>query len=443
MNIQLSDHFDYKKLFRFVLPSICMMVFTSIYSVVDGFFVSNYVGKTPFAALNLIYPLVQIIASLGFMLGAGGSAIVGKTMGEGDKERANKYFSMLVTATIVIATVSSAVTIPFLRPLSILMGADESMIEHCITYATILLIGMLPFMLQNLFQALMITAQKPHLGFAVTVLAGCTNMFLDYLMVGVLSLGLAGAAWATVISQIVGGIIPLVYFLLPNSSLLRIGKTKFYGKVFLSACTNGSSELVSNISASIVSILYNKKLMEYAGQDGVSAYGVFMYVSFVFVAIFIGYAIGSAPIVSYHYGAKNYDELKNLFRKGVTVNAFFGVIMLILGEITAVPLSKLFVGYDPALLEMTCRCFYIGSICYLFAGTNIFASSFFTALNNGIVSAVISFMRTLVFQTSTVLLLPLIFKLDGVWMSITAADILAFCVTLFFLVKLRKKYHYA
>lgn len=443
MNIQLSDHFDYKKLFRFVLPSICMMVFTSIYSVVDGFFVSNYVGKTPFAALNLIYPLVQIIASLGFMLGAGGSAIVGKTMGEGDKERANKYFSMLVIATIVIATVSSAVTIPFLRPLSILMGADESMIEHCITYATILLIGMLPFMLQNLFQALMITAQKPQLGFAVTVLAGCTNMFLDYLMVGVLSLGLAGAAWATVISQIVGGIIPLVYFLLPNSSLLRIGKTKFYGKVFLSACTNGSSELVSNISASIVSILYNKKLMEYAGQDGVSAYGVFMYVSFVFVAIFIGYAIGSAPIVSYHYGAKNYDELKNLFRKGVTVNAFFGVIMLILGEITAVPLGKLFVGYDPVLLEMTCRCFYIGSICYLFAGTNIFASSFFTALNNGLVSAVISFMRTLVFQTSTVLLLPLIWKLDGVWMSITAADILAFCVTLFFLIKLRKKYHYA
>lgn len=443
MNIQLSDHFDYKKLFRFVLPSICMMVFTSIYSVVDGFFVSNYVGKTPFAALNLIYPLVQIIASLGFMLGAGGSAIVGKTMGEGDKERANKYFSMLVIATIVIATVSSAVTIPFLRPLSILMGADESMIEHCITYATILLIGMLPFMLQNLFQALMITAQKPQLGFAVTVLAGCTNMFLDYLMVGVLSLGLAGAAWATVISQIVGGIIPLVYFLLPNSSLLRIGKAKFYGKVFLNACTNGSSELVSNISASIVSILYNKKLMEYAGQDGVSAYGVFMYVSFVFVAIFIGYAIGSAPIVSYHYGAKNYDELKNLFRKGVTVNAFFGVIMLILGEITAVPLGKLFVGYDPALLEMTCRCFYIGSICYLFAGTNIFASSFFTALNNGLVSAVISFMRTLVFQTSTVLLLPLIWKLDGVWMSITAADILAFCVTLFFLVKLRKKYHYA
>ena len=443
MNIQLSDHFDYKKLFRFVLPSICMMVFTSIYSVVDGFFVSNYVGKTPFAALNLIYPLVQIIASLGFMLGAGGSAIVGKTMGEGDKERANKYFSMLVIVTIVIASVSSAVTIPFLRPLSILMGADESMVEHCITYATILLIGMLPFMLQNLFQALMITAQKPHLGFVITVLAGCTNMFLDYLMVGVMQLGLAGAAWATVISQIVGGIVPLIYFIAPNSSLLHIGKTKFYGKVFLNACANGSSELVSNISASVVAILYNKKLMEYAGQDGVSAYGVFMYVSFVFVAIFIGYAIGSAPIVSYHYGAKNYDELKNLFRKGVTVNAFFGVIMLILGEITAVPLSKLFVGYDPALLEMTCRCFYIGSICYLFAGTNIFASSFFTALNNGIVSAVISFMRTLVFQTSTVLLLPLIWKLDGVWMSITAADILAFCVTLFFLVKLRKKYHYA
>lgn len=443
MNIQLSDHFDYKKLFRFVLPSICMMVFTSIYGVVDGFFVSNYVGKTQFASLNLIYPLVQMIASLGFMLGAGGSAIVGKTMGEGDKKKANKYFSMLVIATSIIAVTASAMTIPFLRPLSVLMGADESMIEHCITYARILLIGMLPFMLQNLFQALMITAQKPHLGFVITVLAGCTNMFLDYLMVGVMNLGLAGAAWATVISQIVGGIIPLVYFILPNSSLLRIGKTKFYGKIFLIACTNGSSELVSNISASVVAILYNKKLMEYAGQNGVSAYGVFAYVSFVFVAIFIGYAIGSAPIVSYHYGAKNYDELKNLFRKGITVNAVFGVIMLILGEATAVPLGKLFVGYDPELLEMTCRCFYIGSVCYLFAGTNIFASSFFTALNNGLVSAIISFMRTLVFQVSTVLLLPLIWKLDGVWMSITAADILSFCVTLFFLIKLRKKYHYA
>lgn len=443
MNIQLSDHFSYSKLFKFVLPSICMMVFTSIYSVVDGFFVSNYVGKTPFAALNLIYPLVQIIASLGFMLGAGGSAIVGKTLGEGDNEKANKYFSMLVIATTVIAIVASAVTIPFLKPLSVLMGADESMVEHCVIYATILLIGMLPFMLQNLFQALMITAQKPHLGFVITVFAGCTNMFLDYLMVGVMRLGLAGAAWATVISEIVGGIIPLIYFLMPNSSLLRIGKTKFYGKVFFCACVNGSSELVSNISASIVAILYNKKLMEYAGQNGVSAYGVFMYVSFVFLAIFIGYAIGSAPIVSYHYGAKNYDELKNLFHKGITVNAIFGIIMLCLGEITAVPLGKLFVGYDAELLEMTCRCFYIGSVCYLFAGTNIFASSFFTALNNGIVSAIISFMRTLVFQVSTVLLLPLVWKLDGVWMSITAADILAFCVTLFFLIKLRKKYHYA
>lgn len=442
MNIQLSDHFTYSKLFKFVLPSICMMVFTSIYGVVDGFFVSNFVGKTPFASLNLIYPFVQVIAALGFMLGAGGSAIIGKTLGEGDKQKANEYFSMLVWAAVIISLVSLA-TIPFLPKISVLMGASEAMVEHCVTYASILIIGMLPFMLQNLFQALMITAQKPHIGFVVTVLAGCTNIVLDYLMVGVWELGLAGAAWATVISQMVGGIIPLVYFILPNSSLLRLCKTKFYGKIFLNACTNGSSELVSNISASIVSMLYNKKLMEYAGENGVSAYGVFMYASFVFLAIFLGYAIGSAPIVSYHYGAKNHDELKNLFRKGIIINAILGVLMLVLGELTAEPLGKIFVGYDAELLDMTCRCFYIGSVCYLFAGTNIFASSFFTALNNGLVSAIISFMRTLIFQVSTVLLLPLIFDLDGVWMSITAADILAFCVTIFFLVTLRKKYHYA
>ncbi len=443
MKIKLSEHFTYKKLLTFVLPSILMMVFTSIYGVVDGFFVSNYVGKTPFAALNLIYPFIQIISAIGFMMGAGGSAIIGKTFGEGDDKRASRYFSLIVYTTIIAGAVFSAVGIPFLRPISVLLGADEEMIEYCIIYGKILLIGMVPFMLQSLFQSLLITAEKPHLGFAVTVAAGVTNMFLDWLLVGVLSYGLAGAAWATVISQTVGGIIPLIYFAVPNSSLLRLGSTKFEPKVLLKACTNGSSELVSNISASVVGILYNLQLMKYAGEDGVAAYGVMMYVSFVFVAIFFGYAIGVAPVISYHYGAKNSNELKNLFKKSITIMSVLGVFMTLFAEATALPLSKLFVSYDQGLLEMTCRGLMIFSISFVISGINIFASSFFTALSNGVVSALISFLRTLVFQIGAVLILPLIWELDGIWFAAAAAEILAFGVSVCFLVGFKNKYNYA
>lgn len=443
MNIKLSEHFTYKKLLTFVFPSVMMMVFTSIYGVVDGFFVSNYVGKTPFAALNLIYPFVQIISAVGFMMGAGGSAIIGKTLGEGDIPRASRYFSLIVYSTAFFGILFSAVGIPFLEPISILLGADEAMLGYCVVYGRILLIGMVTFMLQCLFQSLLVTAEKPHLGFAVTVAAGVTNMFLDWLLVGVLQYGLEGAAWATVISQTVGGVIPLIYFALPNSSLLHLGKTKLELKVLLKACTNGSSELVSNISASFVGILYNLQLMKYAGEDGVAAYGVIMYVSFIFAAIFFGYAIGAAPVISYHYGAKNTAELRNLFKKSVTIMSAVGILMTVFAEFAALPLSRLFVGYDENLMEMTCRGMMIFSSAFLIAGINIFGSAFFTALNNGAVSALISFLRTLVLQAVTVLIIPLIWGLDGVWFAAVAAEVLSFAVTVIFLAKYRKKYNYA
>lgn len=443
MNIKLSEHFTYKKLLTFVFPSVMMMVFTSIYGVVDGFFVSNYVGKTPFAALNLIYPFIQIISALGFMMGAGGSAIIGKTLGEGDNERASRYFSLITYTTIVLGAVFSAIGIPFLRPISILLGADEAMIEYCVIYGRILLIGMVPLMLQCLFQTLLITAEKPHLGFAVTVAAGCTNMFLDWLFVGVLELGIAGAAWATVISELIGGIIPLVYFFVPNSSLIHLGKTKMEPKILLKSCTNGASELVSNISASLVGILYNFRLMKYAGEDGVAAYGVIMYVSFIFVAIFFGYSIGVAPIISYHFGAKNTNELKNLFKKSITVMAFFGIVMTILAEITSLPLSRLFVDYDAELVLITNRGFMIFSAAYLVIGLNVFGSSLFTALNDGVTSAIISFVRMLVLQVITVIVLPLIWDLDGIWAAEPVADIISFGITLYFFIKFKDKYHYA
>ena len=440
--IQLSDHFGYKRLIKFVIPSIIMMIFTSIYGVVDGLFVSNFVGKTAFAAVNLIMPLLVMLGAVGFMLGTGGCAIVAKTFGLGDSKRANEYFSTIIYVTIVAGSLLAILGMIFVRPIAALLGASGEMLEDCVVYSRFVLIGLPFFMLQNTFQSFFITAERPKLGLLVIVGAGVTNMLLDALLVAVIPLGLVGAALATATSQIVGGVIPLVYFSSKNSSTLHLGKTHLYPRMLIAASVNGSSELMSNIAMSVVNMLYNLQLMHYAGEDGVAAYGTIMYVGFIFIAIFIGFVMGSAPIVSYHFGAGNTDELQNLRKKSVNIIAITSLAMLISALLLARPLSLVFVGYDKALCDMTTRGFIIFSFGYLFAGFNIFGSSFFTALNNGAVSAVISFLRTLVFQVLTVLILPLIFALDGVWYATVAAELLSLAVTLTFLIAMRKKYRY-
>ena len=446
MHISLSDHFNYRKLLRFTFPSIIMMVFTSIYGVVDGLFVSNFVGKTPFAAINLIWPFLQILGCAGFMLGTGGSALVSKTMGEGDRDRANRYFSLLILTTVVLGV---AITIPgmfLMEPVAILLGADEAMLPYCVTSGRIILAAQTAFMLQGAFQSFLVTAERPTLGLIVTVGAGVTNMVLDFLLIAVFDWGLVGAALATIMSQIVGGVTPLIYFLLPNKSPLRIIRPKLgFGtsaRVIGKAVTNGSSELMTNISMSVVSMLYNYQLMKLAGEDGIAAYGVMMYVSFVFVSVFIGFAVGSAPIVGFHYGAGNHGELKSLLRKSLILTASAGVGMLALAVLLATPVSRIFVGYDQELFELTCRGFRLYSMSFLLAGFSIFGSSFFTALGNGGVSAAISFLRTLVFQVAAVLILPIFFETDGVWLAISAAELMALVVTAAFLVGMRKKYRY-
>lgn len=443
MRIQLSDHFSYGRLIRFTLPSIVMMIFTSIYSVVDGLFVSNFVGKTPFAAINLIMPILIILGALGFMIGTGGSAIVAKTLGEGDPARANRYFSMLVYTTVVGGAVLAAAGELSLPIVSELLGAEGAMLQDCILYGRIILAALPAFMLQNVFQSFMITAEKSRLGLAVTVAAGLTNMVLDFVFIVPLGWGLAGAAIATAISQVIGGAVPIVYFARKNDSLLRLTKAKFEGRILLRTCTNGSSELMSNISASIVTMLYNFQLMRLAGEDGIAAYGVVMYVNFVFSAIFIGYSIGAAPVIGYHYGAQNHAELKNLFRRSLVLVVISGVAMTVLAELLAQPLTHVFVGYDAGLYALTVRGFMLYSISFLVSGVNIFGSAFFTALNNGLVSAAISFLRTLVFQVAVVLLLPLLLGIDGIWLAIIAAELLALAVTLVFFIAKRKQYHYA
>lgn len=440
--IQLSDHFDYKRLLRFTLPSIVMMIFTSIYSVVDGFFVSNFAGKTPFAAVNFIFPVLMILGCVGFMFGTGGSALIAKTMGEGEREKANDIFSLLIYVGAACGVVLAAAGIALMPQLAALLGAEGELLANSVVYGRIVLCALPFFTLQMEFQCLFATAEKPGLGLSVTVAAGVTNMVLDALFVGVLRWGLEGAAAATAVSQLVGGVAPLIYFGRRNDSPLRLGRCRLDGRVLFKACTNGASELMSNISASVVSMLYNAQLMAKAGEDGVAAYGVLMYVSLVFQGIFIGYAVGAAPIVGYHYGADNRDELKNLLRRSAILIGGFSVLMCLAGETLGRPLSMLFVGYDPGLLDMTAHAFSIFSIAFLFSGFAIFGSSFFTALNDGLTSALISFLRTLVFQCAAVILFSALWGLDGIWWSIVAAEIMAVAVTLCFMVGKRKQYGY-
>ncbi len=442
MAIRLSDHFTTGRLLRFTLPSVAMMIFTSVYGVVDGFFVSNNAGKTPFAALNLIYPFLMLLGAAGFMLGTGGSALVSKCMGEGQNDRANRLFSLFVWVTLGAGAVFAAVGWAVMRPVSLLLGADEAMLGDCVRYGRIIALGLPVFMLQQAFQSFFVTAEKPQLGFAVTVFAGLTNMTLDWVFVAKCGWGLSGAAGATVLSQIVGGLLPLLYFAHPTGGRLRLCKPRFEGRALLRACANGSSELMSNISMSLVGMLYNYQLMRYAGENGVSAYGVLMYVSFVFISAFLGYATGSAPIVSYQYGAGNRAELKSLLRKSLLLLAVSSVAMFAAAELLAGPLSRLFVGYDDGLLSMTRRAFAFYAFSFLFSGVAIYGSSFFTALNNGLVSAVLSFLRTLVFQVAAVLLLPAFFGLDGIWLSAVAAESLAFAATFVCLGLRRKRYGY-
>ncbi|MBQ9968622.1 MAG: MATE family efflux transporter [Oscillospiraceae bacterium] len=440
--IKLSDHFTYGKLLRFTVPSMIMMVFTSIYGIVDGFFVSNYAGKTAFAAVNFIIPFLIIISTPGYMFGTGGSALVSKLMGEGKKEEAVRIFSLLVYAALIFGAVISTLSLIFLRSIVTWMGAEGRLLEDCLVYGRILVAATPVYILQVLFQSFFVAAEKPNLGLLTTVIGGVTNMILDYLLVGVLPLGLVGAALASAFSQIIGGVFPLIYFFLPNSSLLRLGKTGYNGRAILQATTNGASELMSNVSMSLVGMLYNVQLLQYAGEDGVAAYGAMMYVSMIFASLFFGFSIGSAPVIGFHFGAADHRELRSLKQKSLGIVSCFAVVMIVSALLLSTPLSRLFVGYDRDLMALTVRGMRIYSFCYPFMGYAICLSGFFTALNDGLTSAAISFLRTVVFQVAAVLLLPMIWGIDGIWSSLLVAESMAATVSFYFLLRKQKIYKY-
>lgn len=465
MQIQLSDHFTYKRLLRFVLSPILMMIFTSVYSVVDGLFVSNFAEENALASTTFIYPLIMVLGAVGFMFGAGGTAIVSKTLGEGHKTHANRYFTLVVIVTAVCGVVLALVGIFTVEPIARLMGASGDMVEgdmlyFCVMYARIIFCALPFFMLQNLFQSFFITAEKPKLGFAFTIASGVTNIILDALFVAVFGWGLKGAAIATAISQTLGGLAPTVYFACKNSSLLRFTKTKWYGRIVTKSCLNGSSELLGNIAMSLVSMIYNAKLMQIAGEDGVSAFGVVMYVQFIFVAIFIGYCIGTAPIIGYNFGACNHEELQNIFKKSLIIIAVVGITMLALAEGLADVIAMIFFNNSKIkdgmtaekiaeikrqieiLRPMTAKGLRLYSICFIFVGFNMFCSSMFTALNNGLISAISSFARTLIFQVSSILLLPLLLGLNGVWLATVVAELLTFVLSVVLIIVNNKRYQY-
>lgn len=444
MAIQLSDSFTYKKLIKFTFPTIVMMIFTSVYSVVDGFFVSNFAGKTPFAAINLIMPVLIILGTVGFMFGTGGTALVSLTYGQGDKDRANRYFSLLVYVAFIIGIILAVMGFLFIKPVAMALGAKGELLINCVKYSRVILSALPFYVLQVMFQSFFVAAEKPHLGLVMTVLSGVTNIILDGILV--LSLPqehkLIGAAIATAAAQFIGGVIPLIYFFRKNSSILQLGKTRFEGRALLKACVNGASEFMSNISMSLVGMLYNIQLIKYAGENGIAAYGVMMYVSMIFSAVLIGYTVGTAPVIGYHYGAQSNDELKALLHKSMRIIGISGTVMVAAAQILAVPLAKIFVGYDVELFRFTVSGFRIFACSFLFMGFAIFISGFFTALSDGLTSALIAFLRTLVFQCAAIMLLPLVFHINGVWISVVVAELMACIIGLVLLKVKRKKYHY-
>ena len=443
MNIGLSEHFTYKKLIKFTLPTIIMMIFTSIYGVVDGIFVSNCVGSDAFAAVNLIMPAIMILGTIGFMMGTGGSALVSKTIGEGDKDKANRYFSMLIYLLAIIGFIFTVFGVIIVEPMAKLLGADENMLQNCVVYGRTLLIFLVPFCLQNAFQSFLIVAEKPTFGLIISIISGVTNMILDFLLIYVFKMGVLGAALATGISQVIGVVVPIVYFASKKNNILQFTKTKFELKPIIQSCTNGSSEMLTNLSMSLVNMLFNMQLMKYAGSDGVVAFGIIMYVGFIFSGTYLGYSIGTAPIIGYHYGAENNDELKSLLKKSIILIAVTSLVMTGLAELLSKLLASIFVSYDEGLLNLTTNAIRLFSTSYLISGFNIFSSSFFTALNNGFVSAAISFLRTLVFQVIMIFLLPLIWGINGIWLAVPIAELLSLFVCIMFLVKNKKKYKYA
>lgn len=444
MKIQISDHFTFKKLIRFVLPSIAMIIATSLYGNVDGFFVTNWVGETPFAAINLSWPLIMIFGGVGFVFGTGGSAVVATALGENEADRANQNFSLIIYFGIALGILLGAIGFIFAPQFGVLLGADGELLKCSIKYMRILFCFTPAFILQNMFQSLCSTASKPKLGLDATIIAGVGNIVLDAIFIVGLKWGLVGAAIGTAMSQFFGGIVPLIFFARENDTNFKLCIPKFHRKVITKTCTNGVSEFVNNLTLSIVIILYNLKLMEIAGQNGVNAFGIIQYINFTFISVFIGIVMGSAPIISFNNGANDYAELQNVFKKEVTLLLSSGVILFGLAELLSKPFVYVFIQENKELFDMSVHGLRIFCIAFLLMGFNMLGSSLFTALENGGISAVIAFIRSFVFPIAALYTIPTLLgnTLDSVWICQIIIEAFSFVMVLSFILGFRKRYKY-
>lgn len=443
MEIKLSDRFTYPKLLRFTIPTMLMILCTSSYGIVDGVFISNFAGVTDFSAVNLMFPFIYGAATLGYMFGSGGNAVIAKLLGEKDDCGANRAFSMIVLSGLFLGVITAAVMYVLTPSFARSVGAAGALYESAVKYAKICFLFTPPFILQTMFLSFFIAAGKPKLSLYVNIVSGVINIFFDWLFIAEFNLGVEGAASATGLGQLSGAVIPLIYFIRKNSSLLKLtAKFKFNGKILGLTCANGSSEMVTNLSMSIVNTLYNAALIETAGEPGPAAYGVVLYLNFLFAAIFLGYSQGSAPIVSYDYGARNVSELQNITKKSLTLMLSLGVFCTAFAYFVSPPFARVFCAGNPELYELAVHGSQIFAFSYLLSGFNIWASAFFTALSNGLISALLSFLRLFVFQIGCILILPRIFGLSGIWASIAVAEVLAAVPAAVCLFACRNKYGY-
>ena len=438
--IKLSDHFSCAKLLLFAIPTIGMIMISITYDVVDGYFVSNYIGKTAFSAVNIIYPFQLLLSMVGYMFGSGGSALIAAELGDGNQQNARLYFTAIIKAAAAIGVVLAVAGVLLLRPVAVMIGATPEILEYGLPYGRTLFLFLPIMILGYTFQSILITAEKPKLGLYISLGNLFSNALLDWLFVAVFKWGMVGAAVATGIGACLNGLVPLIYFARPNSSPLHFCKGRVQVKPLLKACGNGSSEMVNDMSTSLIFVLYNYQLLRMLGEDGVAAYGVTVFVEGIFAAVFYGLAMQATSIVGYHFGAKNYPELKSLLKNGIILNFISGILMFVLAQVSAPLISRIYVGYDETVYRLSVHAMRMYAFAFLLQGFNEYASAYFTGLNNGLVSGILAFTRTFLIQTVMILVLPLLLGTDGLWLAQAATEVFAAVIAIVFFITRKHEY---
>lgn len=428
-NNSIGREFGFFSLLKFALPSVIMMMVMGLYSMVDSMFVSRFVSTNALSAINVVYPVINLLIGLGVMLASGGSAVIAAKMGAGKTDEARRDFSMIVTIGLASSIVIAVAGLIFIRPIVTFLGASELLVDYAVTYLAIILMFAPANMLQMLFQMFFVTAGRPGLGLTFIIGAGLVNAVLDYVFIVPLGMGIAGAALATGIGYLIPAAAGLIFFF-GKKKELYFTKPKFSAAVLGSSCSNGSSEMVSNLSMAVVTLVFNRIMMNLAGEDGVAAVTIVMYAQFLLSSIFMGFSLGVQPVISFHHGAGNRRNLKGIYRHCIVFIAIAAVSVFAVAMTLGPTLTTIFTPKDTNVWTLAVRGFMILPFCFLLEGFSIYASAAFTALGDGKTSALISFLRTFLFILTGLLTLPLAFGIDGVWLAVPVAELCSVLVVI-------------